>query len=123
MSAIVVKISKVGKHPKADNLELTTVNGRTTIFPRGDFCHGDLAVYIEPGTVVPCARPEFSWLSKKPNHRVRKAYIRKIPSYGFLIKWEQGDGPEGTDISEDLEIEVPSKKTTLLERVWLWLTS
>ncbi len=122
MSAVVVRLGKIGKHPKADNLEITTINGRSTIFPTGDYAPGCLAVYVEPGTVVPCDRPEFSWLSKRAKTKVRKAYIRGIPSYGFLIPYSPIDGPEGTDCSEDLGIEVAKPKPlSLLGRVVSWL--
>ncbi len=118
MSAIVIRIGKIGIHPRADNLQITTVNGRSTIFPKGDYRQDDLAVYIEPGTVVPCERPEFRWLTRKSKFKVRKKYIRGIPSYGFLIPWVPGDGGEGSDISADLDIEVKSIKLSLWTRFW-----
>jgi len=125
MSATVVRLGKVGKHPKADHLEITCVNGRCTIFPAGDYEPGGLAVYVEPGTVVPCDRPEFAWLSKRRKTTVRKAYIRGIPSYGFLIPYTSHDGPEGTDVSEDLGIEVPKAAPvpglSFLQRIVKWL--
>lgn len=123
MAAVVVKIGKVGKHPKADHLEITQVLGRCTIFPEGEYKQDELAVYIEPGTVVPCDRPEFEWLSNKPRTKVRKAYLRGIPSYGFLIPYTSHDGPEGTDVSEDLGIE--SKKSppkSAFQRFVAWLS-
>lgn len=122
MSAVVVRISKVGKHPKADHLEITCVNGRCTVFPAGDYLPGDLAIYVEPGTVVPCDRPEFAWLSKRAKTTVRKAYIRGVPSYGFLVPYTNHDGPEGTDVSESLGIEVPkAPKLTFIQRIMRWL--
>lgn len=125
MSAKVVRVGKVGNHPKADNLQITCVEGRCTIFPTGDYAPGDLAVYVEPGTVVPTNRPEFSWLSNRPRTKVRKAYLRGIPSYGFLIPYETGDGAEGADVSEYLGIEVPKAPApkSLYQRFVAWLTS
>ncbi len=125
MAAVVVKLGKVGTHPKADHLQITCVNGRCTIFPTGDYEPGGMAVYVEPGTIVPCDRPEFSWLSSRKTTKVRKAYIRGIPSYGFLIPWTGHDGPEGTDVSADLGIELPKPAvvSSILTRVWLWLTA
>ncbi len=120
MSAIVVKLGKIGKHPRADRLEITTVNGRSTIFPSGDYESGDLAIYVEPGTVVPCDRPEFSWLSNRARTKVRKAYIRGVPSYGFLIPHTSHDGPEGTDVSSDLGIETPAPLSAY-QRILNWI--
>lgn len=123
MSARVVRVGKVGVHPKADNLQITCVDGRCTIFPTGDYAPGDLAVYVEPGTVVPTDRPEFAWLSNRARTKVRKAYLRGVPSYGFLIPYEEGDGPEGADVSEYLGIEVPRKPVppTLWQRIVAWV--
>ncbi len=124
MAAVVVRIGKIGRHPFADDLCITCVNGRCTIFPTGDYWPGDKAVYVEKDTVVPTARPEFHWLSKKPFHKVRKAYIRGIPSYGFLIPYQDGDGDVGNDISADLDIFVPTKpKFSLWQRFKSWVTS
>jgi hypothetical protein len=121
MAAVVVRVSKVGKHPKADNLEITTVNGRSTIFPTGDFKPGDKAVWIEPGTIVKTRDYRFSWLSKKPLYRVGKIYLRKVPSYGFLLK-NQYDDPVGYDVSQYYGVvrpyQAPVKVSAKLPRLW-----
>jgi hypothetical protein len=110
MSAVVVRLGKIGRHPRADNLDITTVNGRSTIMPHREYVEGIRAVWIEPGTVVDTRRAQFSWLSSKPRTKVRKAYIRGIPSYGFLIPY-QGYGEVGDDVSERLGIAGPPKTT------------
>ena len=123
MSARVVKIKKIKDHPKASNLQFTRINGNVTIFPSGDFRTGDLAVYIAPGTVVPTERPEFNWLpTRKSHYRVGTIRLRGIPSVGFLLRHEPGDGPEGSDVSADLGIETPDPPT-LWQRIKKWLVS
>lgn len=94
-----VKLGKIGKHPNADNLSITTVFGRPVIFRTGTFRPGDVAAYIPIDAVVDTARPEFAWLKDKANaeglYRVKLQKIRNVPSYGFLEK-----GPEdGTQLT------------------------
>lgn len=85
----VVKVAKVGKHPNADTLSITQVNGRyPVVIKTGDFQEGDLAVHIPPDALVPVDRPEFAFLAPKATDgyaRVKFSKIRGVPSYGFLI--------------------------------------
>lgn len=85
----VVRIAKCGKHPNADSLSITQVNGAyPVIFKTGAFQEGDLAVHIPPDALVPVDRSAFSWLADKATngvHRVCFAKIRKVPSFGFLV--------------------------------------
>lgn len=84
-----VQLGKIGKHPNADTLSITTVYGRPVIFKSGEFQPGDTAVYIPVDAVVDTDRPEFSWLAEKSTctglHRVKATKIRGIPSHGFLV--------------------------------------
>lgn len=85
----VVSIQKVGKHPNADTLSITTVHGKTpVIFRTGAFNQGDIACYIPVDSLVPVDRPEFSWLAKDAKngvYRVKATRIRGVPSHGFLV--------------------------------------
>lgn len=85
----VVKIGKVGKHPNADTLSITQVNGNyPVIFKSGEFSMGDMAVHVPPDALVPVDRKEFSWLADKAHngvHRVKYSKLRGIPSFGFLV--------------------------------------
>lgn len=86
----VVRLGKVGKHPNADSLSITSVSGNyPVIFRTGDFESGGLAVHVPPDALVPTVRDEFSWLASKADanglHRVRYAKLLGIPSFGFLV--------------------------------------
>lgn len=85
----VVRLGKVGKHPNADTLSITSIHGGyPVIFKSGAFAPGDLAVHIPPDALVPVEREEFSWLADKAHngvHRVRYAKLRGVPSFGFLV--------------------------------------
>lgn len=85
----VVRLGKVGKHPNADTLSITSVQGNyPVIFKTGEFNQGDLAVHIPPDALVPVDRPEFSWLADKSKNglfRVKYAKLRGVPSFGFLV--------------------------------------
>lgn len=85
----VVQLGRVGKHPNADSLSITTIYGYPVVFKTGDFLPGDLAVRIPIDAVVDTRLPAFSWLADKAasNHlfRVKGIKIRNVPSYGFLV--------------------------------------
>lgn len=94
--AKVVKVSTIEKHNNADSLEVITVGGYTTCTRIGDFKPEDLAVFIEPDTIVDTNQPEFSFLKKDQDKvRIKAKRLRGIPSFGLLIKarpeWKEGD--------------------------------
>jgi len=79
----VVKLGKIGKHPNADSLSITTVEGCPCIFRTGDFNEGDLAVYIPVDAVVPEHVPGTEFLGSK--RRIRAVRLRGIFSMGILL--------------------------------------
>lgn len=85
----VVRLGKVGKHPGADTLSITQVNGYPVIFKTGEFQPGDLAVHIPVDAVVDTSKHPFEWLADKATsnglYRVKGTKIRGVPSYGFLV--------------------------------------
>lgn len=105
---VAVRLGKIGKHPKADRLDITTIAGYPVIMQSGLYSKGDLAVHIPPDALVDTARPEFSWLADKANaegkHRVRFIKLRGIPSHGFLIPCPEGF-TEGTNLQSYFGIE------------------
>lgn len=100
---VVVRLDKIGKHPKADKLEITTIHGSPVIMQLGSFSKGDLAVHVPPDSLVDTKRPEFAWLAEKANadgiHRVKFIKLRGIPSFGFLMPVPAGFG-EGQNLQE-----------------------
>jgi hypothetical protein len=51
--ANIVRVGPILPHPNADKLELTMVGGYQVVIGKGNFKEGDLAVYIQPDSVVP----------------------------------------------------------------------
>lgn len=115
-SVRVVKIGGFGKHPNADTLSITQVDGGyPCIFRTGEFAVDDLAVYIPVDSVVPDTE-EYSFLKHK---RIEAMRLRGIFSMGLLrplpeelkgvvqpgddvgarlgiTKYVQGTGPNGS---------------------------
>lgn len=92
--APVVRIGEVRPHPNADKLELTDIRGYQMVIGKGSFKPGDLAVFIQPDSVVPQTEPfAFIWKDhvgidgKVPERRRRIApkRLRKEWSEGLLM--------------------------------------
>jgi RNA ligase (TIGR02306 family) len=79
----VVRLGKVGKHPNADALEITTIEGCPCITRAGDFKEGDVAVYVPVEAVVPETVPGTEFLGSK--RRIRAMRLRGIFSMGLLL--------------------------------------
>jgi RNA ligase (TIGR02306 family) len=108
----VVKIAKVGKHPNADSLSITQVEGCPCIFRTGDFQPGDYAIYVPVEAVVPVDSPTFAFLGdperpSKKTVRVKAKKLRGIFSMGILIKVPDGVNPSvqlGQDMAQLLGV-------------------
>src|SRR5581483_4038869 len=58
----VVRVGPILPHPNADKLQLTMVGGYQVVIGKDTFKEGDLAVYIQPDSVVPQTEPfRFIW--------------------------------------------------------------
>lgn len=78
----VVRISGVERHPNADRLSITQVDGGyPVIFQTEDFNEGDLAVYVPIDSVVP-ELPEWEFL--RGHRRIKAKKLRGIFSMGLL---------------------------------------
>jgi hypothetical protein len=63
----IVRVGPILPHPNADKLELTHVNGYQIVIGKGSFKEGDLAVYIQPDSVVPQTEAfKFIWEPYSP---------------------------------------------------------
>jgi RNA ligase (TIGR02306 family) len=82
-SVPVIQLGKVGKHPNADTLSITTVMGCPVIFRTGDFVEGSLAIYVPVDAVVPKIVPGTEFLGDK--RRIKAMKIRGIFSMGLLL--------------------------------------
>lgn len=88
----VVKIGKIEKHPNADTLSITNVNGYPVILKTGWLQEGNTAVYIPVDAIMPADDPEYEYLGS--SRRVKAKRLRGIFSMGMLAparpEWEVG---------------------------------
>lgn len=122
--AKVIRISSIEKHPNADRLEIVKISGYQCVTGKDQFKLGDLAVYIQPDSIVP-PLSQFSFVWEKDgggNLRVlvpemaipekwRRITVRKLRK-----EWSEGllmpvsafpdleDVDEGSDVAEVLGI-------------------
>jgi tRNA-binding EMAP/Myf-like protein len=104
MSDFFVKVVKIGvieKHPNADNLGLTNVEGSPVIIKTGDFQEGQLASYIPVDSIVPDTE---QWAFLKGSRRIKARRLRGVFSMGILAPLPPGDWKEGDDLLEALSI-------------------
>lgn len=100
----VVRVGKVEKHPGADTLSVTEVNGAyPVVFRTGEFQEGDLVVYVPVDSVVPANHPSFEHISKE-SFRVKARKLRGVMSMGFLIPAQPG-WALGQEVGAELRIE------------------
>lgn len=94
--ANIVRIGAITPHPDPETtkLELTEVGGYQIVIGKGNFTEGDLAVFIQPDSVVPQTEPfKFIWqdhvgidgLVPESRRRVTVRRFRKAWSEGLLM--------------------------------------
>ncbi len=94
----VVRIAEVTPHPNADKLELTLVGGYQMVIGKGQFKEGDLAVFIQPDSVVPQTEPfRFIWGSyaeTDPDYGTKAIVVpesrRRVIPRRFRKEWSEG---------------------------------
>lgn len=126
--ANIVRVGEILVHPNADNLQITRIGGYQCVIGKNDFQPGELAVFIQPDSVVPQTEPfRFIWndhvgpdgLVPESRRRVIPRRFRKEWSEGLLMPvtvfnelidstltrhFVESDYPEGTDVSDLLGI-------------------
>lgn len=122
----IVRLEEPRVHTNADALELFDIEGYQVVVRKGQFKAGDLAVYVQPDSVVPQTEPfKFIWenyvtLDGTVPERKRRVTVRKFrkewsegllmplsdfPEFGpFQGKCHYSDYEPGTDVSETLNI-------------------
>jgi RNA ligase (TIGR02306 family) len=104
----VVRVGSLTKHPNADTLDIVTFSGfpgYTVISKIGTWNIGDLGAYIQPDSLVPIHREEFSFLEKEAKDgyvRIRVKKLRGIFSQGLLVPIIGFE--EGADVVNELEV-------------------
>lgn len=97
-----VKIGLVEKHPNADTLSITNIDGGyPVIFSTKDFKEGDLAAYVPVDSIVPDTE---QWAFLKGHLRIKARRLRGIFSMGLLCPLPQGVFHEGDNLQEALGI-------------------
>jgi hypothetical protein len=89
-----VKISKISKHPNADNLDVVNIDGfpGNVVTTHGEWLAGDVAVLIGENAVVPVHSPYFEYLQDRldynsyGSYRIKACNIKGVKSYGILVK-------------------------------------
>jgi hypothetical protein len=128
--ANVVRIENLRPHPDPETtkLELTDIGGYQVVVGKGNFTVGDLAVYVQPDSVVPQTEPfKFIWQEHvgidgtvpEKRRRITVRRFRKAYSEGLLLpvtdfpelcitygedKGKPLFGKEGYDVSDVLGI-------------------
>ena len=78
----VVQLGEFHPHPNADKLAIVQVFGFTVCVNKADWKPGDLAVYIQPDSIVPNT-PEYAFLDG--HQRIRAKKLRGVVSFGLLM--------------------------------------
>lgn len=104
--ASIQKIVSVSPIEGADSIEVAQVLNWKCVIKKGEYKVGDKVVYIEIDSILP-ERPEFEFM-RKHNFRVRTIKLRGQVSQGLVVPLsilgQDGDLPEGTDVTEILGI-------------------
>ena len=115
---LLVRIPEARVHPNADTLELIDILGYQLVAKKGNYTPGDLAVYIQPDSVVPqIAAFAWLWEGKAPedvterNRRITVRKFRKEYSEGLLMPLAElpeltygRSVVEGQDVSDLLSV-------------------
>lgn len=90
----IVRVGPILPHPNADKLEITMVGGYQVVIGRYGFLPGDLAIYIQPDSVVPqIDQFKFIWQDHvgidgtvpSKRRRITVKRLRKEYSEGLLL--------------------------------------
>lgn len=121
----VVRLGKIGRHPQADTLEITTVRGGyTVIFKENQYKEGDMVVFVPEDAMVPLHDERWDYLrpdgwtpvtdglertdDQKSNDkrfytRIKAARLRSIFSMGVITPAELG-WTEGQNVQSELSV-------------------
>ena len=98
----VVQLGAIAKHPNADTLSCTDVDGYPVIFRTGDYAEGGKAVYVPVDAIVPHDDPRWDFLDG--HWRIKAKRLRGVFSMGVLTHADQS-WEIGADVQELLRIE------------------
>lgn len=61
----VIRLGPITKHPDADSLSITEVDGRPCIIRTGEWAEGNLAIYVPIDSIVRTGDARFAFLASK----------------------------------------------------------
>jgi RNA ligase (TIGR02306 family) len=104
MSSLLVQVAALGEvkvHPRADALDVATLDGWQVVLKRGEFKTGDKVVYFPPDTVLPVATSDRFGVTKylHSNGRVKSTRLRGEPSFGLVVKPDDPTWEIGRDVA------------------------
>lgn len=87
----VVRIAEILPHTNADTLGIVQVGGYQVVVKKDDYTVGDLAIYIQPDSIVPQSPQfDFLWSDREfPDGIVPEKY-RRITVRRFRKEWSEG---------------------------------
>ena len=86
----VVRIEEILPHPNADTFGIVYVGGYQCVVKKDAYKVGDLALYIQPDTIVPATEPfKFLWSDREFSGEVPQKY-RRITVRRFRKEWSEG---------------------------------
>lgn len=87
----IVRLPAPRVHTNADTLELFDIGGYQVVVKKGQFKEGDLAVYIQPDSVVPQTEPfKFIWENYVGLDGTVPEKRRRITVRAFRKEWSEG---------------------------------
>lgn len=103
----VVRIGTITKHPNADTLSITEVEGCPVIVRTTDFKEGDLAIYLPIESLIPEGKAwvkEFCSHLKFKNgvHRLKAVRLRQVFSMGMVVPFAALGNKDRIQLSNDV---------------------
>lgn len=87
----VVRIEEILPHTNADTLGIIYVGGYQVVVKKSDYKVGDLALYIQPDTIVPVTEPfKFLWADREFADGTVPEKLRRITVRRFRKEWSEG---------------------------------
>lgn len=87
----VVRIDEIHPHTNADTLGIIYIGGYQVVVKKDDYKVGDLAIYIQPDTIVPVI-PQFAflWADREFADGTIPEKLRRITVRRFRKEWSEG---------------------------------
>jgi len=87
----VVRIGEIHSHPNADKLSLTFVGGYQCVIGKGTMKTGELAVFVQPDSVIPQTEPfRFIWQDHVGLDGIVPEKRRRITCKRLRKEWSEG---------------------------------